>query len=115
MIIKTTLKIFCDVVTVIEFWHYTWPFYDIIHVLIYEMYVNDAFMNTYTPSSNHNEIVLSLIKWLVGYILWLAERNNHKIIPARKMYTNNSDIFVKLGGLLSVMVSYFKAVVIQIK
>ena len=82
MIIKTTLKIFCDVVTVIEFWHYTWPFYDIIHVLIYEMYVNDAFMNTYTPSSNHNEIVL---------------------------------IFVKLGGLLSVMVSYFKAVVIQIK
>ena len=75
MVIKTTLKIFCDVVTVIEFWHYTWPFYDIIHVLIYEMYVNDAFMNTYTPSSNHNEIVLSLIKWLVGYILWLAERN----------------------------------------
>ena len=57
-------------------------FYDIILGTIYETYVNDAFMNTYTPSSNHNEIVL---------------------------------IFVKLGGLLSVMVSYFKAVVIQIK
>ena len=42
----------------------SWVMWAIRYIDIYEMYVNDAFMNTYTPSSNHNEIVLISVKWL---------------------------------------------------